>query len=83
MRMAELFNDGACIRWWLPNDEGFSPILQAIRAFADERNATIVTAQRNNLPNIQNIFTKLRIEEGPGRPPTTGPGAGLGKGPGR
>ncbi|KAH6632485.1 hypothetical protein F5144DRAFT_489957 [Chaetomium tenue] len=37
-RMAELFDDETCIRWWLPNDEGFSPLLQNIRAIADERN---------------------------------------------
>ncbi|EJT77731.1 hypothetical protein GGTG_02836 [Gaeumannomyces tritici R3-111a-1] len=88
-RMAELFNDEACVRWWLPNDEGFSPVLQAIRAFADERNATSVPTQRDNVPNIQKIFTKLRIEggggplgaaRGPG--PPTGPDAGLGKGKG-
>ncbi|EPE03272.1 zinc c6 finger domain protein [Ophiostoma piceae UAMH 11346] len=63
-RMAELFNDPACTQWWLPNNEGFSPILQSVRAFADERNATAVSAQNENLREIRHIFGKLQIGEG-------------------
>ena len=63
-RMAELFNDPACAQWWLPDNEGFSPILQSVRAFADERNATAVSAQNENLREIRHIFGKLQIGEG-------------------
>ena len=63
-RMAELFRDESCVRWWLPNDEGFTPILQNIRAFADERNAmaaTAVTAQSESVRQIRNVFSKMQI----------------------
>ena len=62
--MAELFNDPSCAQWWLPNNEGFSPILQSVRAFADERNVTAVSAQTENLREIRHIFAKLQIGEG-------------------
>lgn len=63
-RMAELFNDPSCVSWWLPNNEGFSPILQSVRAFADERNVTAVSAQKENLREVRHIFAKLQIGEG-------------------
>lgn len=62
--MAELFNDPSCVQWWLPNNEGFSPILQSVRAFADERNVTAVSAQTENLREVRHIFAKLQIGEG-------------------
>jgi len=57
--MAALFEDPSCVRWWLPNDEGYSPILQSIRAFADERNALALTAQAESLRETRHIFSKL------------------------
>lgn len=62
-RVAELFGDPALERWWLPNDEGFSPILQSIRGFADERNAIAVTAQQESLREIRQIFAKLDLND--------------------
>ncbi|KAK4126187.1 hypothetical protein N657DRAFT_297306 [Parathielavia appendiculata] len=61
MRMAELFNDESCIRWWLPNDEGFSPLLQNIRAIADERNAMAVSTQRERLQQIRAVFSTMQV----------------------
>jgi len=60
-RMADLFHDQDCIRWWLPNDEGFTPIIQNIRAFADERNAMAASAQSEHLRQIRNVFSKMQI----------------------
>jgi phosphodiesterase/alkaline phosphatase D-like protein len=60
-RMAELFGDQSCVRWWLPNDEGFTEILKNVRIFADERNATAVTAQSENLREIRHIFAKMQL----------------------
>lgn len=60
-RMAELFDDESVIRWWLPNDEGFSPLLQNIRAIADERNAMAASTQRENLQQIRQVFSKMQI----------------------
>jgi hypothetical protein len=61
--MAELFNDESCIRWWLPNDEGFSPLLQNIRAIADERNAMAVSTQRESLQQIRHVFSRMQIAQ--------------------
>ncbi|XXG98567.1 Structural maintenance of chromosomes protein 2 [Hypoxylon texense] len=60
-RMAEIFRDPSCIQWWLPNDEGLSPVLRSIRAFADERNANPVSQQTEALREISAIFAKMRL----------------------
>jgi hypothetical protein len=59
--MAQLFRDPSCEHWWLPNDEGFNPVLQSIRGFAEERNAAAVTAQQESLREIRHIFAKLEL----------------------
>lgn len=69
--MAELFGDQACIRWWLPDGEGFTPILKNLRMFADERNATAVTAQTENLREIRHIFETMRLAGSMDSPATT------------
>jgi phosphodiesterase/alkaline phosphatase D-like protein len=61
--MSQLFGDPSCIRWWLANDEGYTPVLQSIRAFADERNAVAVTAQTEGLREIRHIFAKLELKD--------------------
>ena len=61
--MGELFHDPSCSRWWLPNEEGFSPILQSIRTFADERNAAAMTVQAENLREVHHIFSKMEITD--------------------
>ncbi|OTB08097.1 hypothetical protein M426DRAFT_200926 [Hypoxylon sp. CI-4A] len=64
-RMAEIFRDPSCIQWWLPNDEGLSPILRNIRAFADERNSNPGSPQTESLREISAIFAKMRIDHDP------------------
>jgi hypothetical protein len=59
--MAEIFNDESCLRWWLPNDEGFSPLLQNIRAIADERNVMALETQKESLQQIRHVFTTMKI----------------------
>lgn len=44
------------MRWWLPDDEGFSPILESVRAFADERNDTAVSAQAESIRSIHHLL---------------------------
>jgi hypothetical protein len=85
--MAELFGDQACLRWWLPDDEGFTPILKSLRMFADERNATAVTAQTENLREVGHIFETMRLVGSIDSPATTtttddGPEQPIGKGKG-
>lgn len=77
-RMAELFRDESCVQWWLPNNEGFTPILQAVRAFADERNATAVSAQTENLREIRHIFAKMELGGSEGSPADDLMGGGSG-----
>lgn len=60
-RMAELFHDASCVRWWLPDDESFSPILQSVRTYADERNTTAANAQINSLREAKQIFAKMQL----------------------
>jgi hypothetical protein len=59
--MAKLFADESVIRWWLPNDEGFSPLLQNIRAIADERNTMAASTQRESLQQIRHVFSRMQL----------------------
>ncbi|KAI0506430.1 hypothetical protein F5B22DRAFT_650682 [Xylaria bambusicola] len=61
-RMAELFEDPSCIQWWLPHDEGLSPTLRKIRAFADAHNGSLVTQQTEALREISAIFSNMRLD---------------------
>lgn len=76
MKMAEVFRDPSCAHWWLPNDEGLTPILQSIRTFADERNAAAVNAQQENIREVRHLFAKLEMGDqdadakGKGRDPS-------------
>ncbi|KXX75442.1 Adhesion and hyphal regulator 1 [Madurella mycetomatis] len=60
-RMAELFSDESCVRWWLPDDEGFTPLLRNIRAIADERNAMALSTQKESLQQIRHVFSRMQI----------------------
>ncbi|KAI9171164.1 hypothetical protein HJFPF1_00644 [Paramyrothecium foliicola] len=60
-KMAFFFRDPSCEHWWLPDDDSFTPVLQSIRNFAEERNAAAVTAQQESLREIRHIFAKLEL----------------------
>jgi hypothetical protein len=60
-RFAEIFQDHTCIHWWLPNEEGMTPIVRSVRAFADERNGNPVSEQTENLREMSAIFAKMRV----------------------
>ncbi|KAM0810472.1 hypothetical protein AB5N19_10821 [Seiridium cardinale] len=61
-RFSQIFQDPSCAHWWLPNEEGLTPILRSIRAFADERNANPVSEQTENLREMSSIFAKMRLD---------------------
>jgi hypothetical protein len=44
-----MLQDETIERWWLPDGRGFTTILQNVRAFAEERNAAITSAQPRNV----------------------------------
>lgn len=71
--MAELFREPSCVRWWLPNEEGFSTVLQEIRNFADERNAAAVTAQQESIREVRHIFAKMSLMDDANAPSSSGP----------
>ncbi|KAL0944367.1 C6 finger domain-containing protein [Colletotrichum truncatum] len=60
-KMAELFHEPSCVRWWLPADKGFSRVLQSVRTFADERNANAISSQMENLREVRHIFAKMQM----------------------
>lgn len=60
-RMAELFQDESVVRWWLPDDHGFTPMLQSVRAFADERNEAATSARTESLQDMKNVFAALHL----------------------
>jgi hypothetical protein len=59
--MAELFEDETVVRWWLPDDHGFSPMLQSVRAFADERNEAATSARTEGLQDMKSVFAALHL----------------------
>ncbi|KAM3531333.1 hypothetical protein NHJ13051_000901 [Beauveria bassiana] len=58
-KIAQLFRDDKAMRWWLPDDEGFSPIVQSIRNFADERHNAADAAQLDYVRVVGKLFDKL------------------------
>lgn len=65
-RMAQLFDDETVIRWWFPNDQGFSPVLQCVRAFADERNRSTISAHTDQVRDMTDLFdavVDLRLQD--------------------
>lgn len=67
--MAHLFEDETVVRWWLPNDEGFSPVLQSMRAFADERNhrpapsAAAASSDSQDMMEVFDALVDLRLQD--------------------
>ena len=54
-----MLQDPSCIRWWLPNDEGFTPVLQRIRDFADERNIVALNPQQESVREVSHLYQKF------------------------
>ncbi|KAK8868071.1 Sterol uptake control protein 2 [Apiospora arundinis] len=75
-RMALIFRDPSCIRWWIPNDDGFTPILQETRAFADERNGVPVSKQSEDVRDMASVFAKMRLDYEGEQSPTVTPSSG-------
>ncbi|KAK8090819.1 hypothetical protein PG994_000324 [Apiospora phragmitis] len=75
-RMALIFRDPTCIHWWIPNDDGFTPILQETRAFADERNGVPVNKQSEDVRDMASVFAKMRLDYEGVQSPTVPAGSG-------
>lgn len=61
MRFSQIFQEPSCVNWWLPNDEGLTPIVRSIRAFADERSTNPVSEQTDNVREMSSIFAKMGL----------------------
>lgn len=62
-KVAQLFRDPSLTRWWLPGDGGPTPVLQAVRAFTDERNTAAVNTQFENIREVRHLFAKIEAAE--------------------
>lgn len=61
--MADLFRDRSCMHWWLPNDEGYPPIIRSIRKFVEERTSPAVDLPGEDLRDMKAIFASLNLED--------------------
>jgi len=62
--MADLFRDRSCMHWWLPNDEGYPPIIRSIRKFVEERTSTAKNVPAEDLRDMKAIFASLKLDDG-------------------
>jgi hypothetical protein len=61
------------MHWWLPNDEGYSPIIRSIRKFVEERTSPATDLPKEDLRDMKQIFSSLRLDDGPSDlPPNEG-----------
>lgn len=60
-RMAELWNEPDVEHWWLPNEEGFSPLLKDIRALGEDRGSTPTDPSGERVKSMGYIFEALDL----------------------
>ena len=63
--MAELWGLPELRHWWLPNDEGYPPIVRSIRAFIEDRTQPHPQPQSEDVRNMKAIFSKMSIQPDP------------------
>jgi hypothetical protein len=51
------------MRWWLPNDEGYFPILQAVREFIDYRARVPQDTMQTDLRDMKGLFSALQLDD--------------------
>ncbi|CAD0113861.1 unnamed protein product, partial [Aureobasidium uvarum] len=51
------------MRWWLPNDEGYYPILQAVREFIDYRARVPQDNVQSDLRDMKGLFKALQLDD--------------------
>lgn len=60
--MSDLWGEDVT-RWWLPNDEGYKPIIAALREFVTFRNCFPRDAWGAKLRDMSGIFRNLDMQE--------------------
>ena len=72
--MSELWNIPEVLHWWLPNEEGYPPIVRSIRAFIEERTLKPRNQPGEDVRNMKGMFSKMSIfDESPKESPTNSP----------
>jgi hypothetical protein len=65
------------MHWWLPNDEGYPPIIRSIRKFVEERTAPAKDLPSEDLRDMKAIFSSLNLDDAtPSQPLNMGKGKG-------
>lgn len=59
-RMSELWGEDVS-RWWLPNDEGFPPVIQSIREFIEYRMLKPADELQENVREMKALFQSMNI----------------------
>jgi hypothetical protein len=52
------------MHWWLPNDEGYPPVVRSIRKLVEERTAPARNQSGQDLHDMKAIFGKLKMDDG-------------------
>lgn len=68
--MSDVFRDRSCMHWWLPNDEGYPPIIRSIRKFVEERTALARDLPSEDLRDMKAIFEKFNLDDETSNPPS-------------
>jgi hypothetical protein len=58
-KMAEMWGLPEISHWWLPNDEGFTPLLREIRAFGEQRTSQKLDQSSEKVRDISAIFSGI------------------------
>ena len=63
-RLAQLWGLPAVSHWWLPNDEGYPPIVRSIRAFMEDRSHhSHNQAKSEDVRTLKAIFSKMSMSD--------------------
>ncbi|KAF2145208.1 uncharacterized protein K452DRAFT_244963 [Aplosporella prunicola CBS 121167] len=61
-RMSETWNADVS-RWWLPEDEGYPPIIKSIRGFIEDRTVNPSDQEKQDLRDMKGLFNELSLGE--------------------
>lgn len=61
-RMGELWGEDVST-WWLPNNEGFPPIIQSIREFIEFRSQEATDTLGASVRDMKALFNRMNLDE--------------------
>lgn len=64
-KLSELWNLPELHHWWLPDDQGYPPIIRSIRSFIEDRTMTPKDQPGEDLRDIKNILQKVNLDDSP------------------